>query len=79
MTEQVCNRWHHMLLQLQAQPLPPLPAIAGRVITARDEPLPAEYAVGITSATELALVLHISRQAAYARLQKLRPSTKETA
>ena len=59
-----------MVDTLLGEPPPELPAIPGRVIRSRDEPIPAELLADITSPTELALVLGISRQLAHQRLQK---------
>lgn len=59
-----------MVATLLGEPLPALPAIPGRRITARDEPIAPEFLVGITSSTELGLVLGISRQLAHQRMQK---------
>ena len=66
------NRWDLTLAGLLGEPWPALPALPGRVIVARDEPLPPEYLVGIESPTEYARLAGITRQTAWARLKKAR-------
>jgi len=59
-----------LVLQITGQPTPPLPEIPGRVHIARDEPIAPEYLAGVTSCTELGLLLGCSKQAAAQRLKK---------
>lgn len=49
---------------------PALPDLPGRRIECRDEPLSADELADITSPSELALIVGISRQAAFQRLQQ---------
>lgn len=63
------DRWAVMLLALAGEPPPPLPAIPGRRITARDEPLSDAELAGVTSPTELALLLGIPMRKAQERLR----------
>lgn len=60
--------WPIVLRMLTGKPMPSLPTIPGRVIRAADAPLADEDLVDITSAAELASVLHITRAAAQKRL-----------
>lgn len=64
------DRWALLLLTLQGQPWPELPALPGRLIVARDEPLPDDELADIDNPSELALCAGITRQAARQRLQK---------
>jgi len=59
-----------LTLQLLGQAPPPPPGQPGRVIVARDEPIAPEYLAGVTSCTELGLLLGCSKQAAAQRLKK---------
>jgi hypothetical protein len=64
------DRWALTLAALLGQPMPPLPDIPGRRITAHDEPLSEADIAGIDSPSELGRLLGISRQAAGQRLAK---------
>ena len=64
------NHYTAMVATLLGEPLPELPAIPGRRIVSRDEPIAPVYLVGITSSTELGLVLGISKQLAQQRMKK---------
>lgn len=64
------DRWALLLLGLQGQPWPELPPLPGRLIVARDEPLPDDELAGIDNPNELAPCAGITRQAAHQRLQK---------
>lgn len=66
------NAWRAMLCALLGEPLPPPPALPGRVHVAHDEPLPAAELAAIDNPTELALCAGITRQAAAQRLQARR-------
>lgn len=61
--------WQLLIDQLLGRPAPALPELPGRVHTARDEPIDPKYLVGITSSAEIGLLLGVSRQTAWARLQ----------
>lgn len=61
-----------MALQLTGEAPPPPAGTPGRVIRSRDEPIAPEFLVGITSSTELVLVLGISRQLAHQRMKAAR-------
>lgn len=66
------DRWTltvHALLGCQPQPA----ALPGRVFRAADRPLTEEELQGVTSPTELGLLLGISRQAAMQRMRRERP------
>lgn len=65
------DAWHQMLAALQGEPWPGLPALPGRRHTCADRAMTEDELQGITSATELALVCGITRQAAVQRLAKL--------
>lgn len=71
------NRWDLMAASLNGDPWPAPPDLPGRVVTARDEPLAPEYLAGISSPTELGLVLGISRQAADLRLRAATTTTTD--
>lgn len=58
---------------------PALPELPGRVHVCFDRPLTTDEMVGINTTTELALVLGISRQAAWQRLQRTSISTPPAA
>ncbi|MBL8340035.1 MAG: hypothetical protein JNL30_01105 [Rubrivivax sp.] len=62
--------WPLMVAALAGRPLPTLPELPGRVHVMRDEPLTEADLAQITDLTELALCAGITRQAAWARLQK---------
>lgn len=66
------DRWTLTVAGLCAEPWPPLPALPGRVIECRDEPLPeaerAEILASDIPAAEAALLLVTSRQ----RIHQLR-------
>ena len=62
------DRWSFSLHCLRGRALPPLPAIAGRVIRAADAPLAAADLAAITCPIELATVLGIARATAVKRL-----------
>ncbi len=64
------DRWSLTLAALRGEPWPPLPALPGRVHTCHDAPLAPEYLADITSPTELAAAVGISRQAASQRLKR---------
>jgi hypothetical protein len=64
------DRWTLTLAGLLGEPWPPLPALPGRVHRTTDAPMTDAELAGISSPTELALILGISRQAAHARLKK---------
>jgi hypothetical protein len=55
---------------LQGIPWPAPAAMPGRVIECRDEPIEPDELAGVTNATELGLLLGISRQAAHKRIAK---------
>jgi hypothetical protein len=59
-----------MALQLLGEAPPPPVGQPGRVIRARDEPIAPEFLVGVTSCTEVGLLLGITKQAASLRLKK---------
>lgn len=69
------DRWALTLAGLRGERWPMPADIPGRVVQARDEPLAPEFLAGVTSATELALLLSISRQGAAQRLKKQRAET----
>lgn len=64
------TRWHLLLLALQGHPWPALPALPGRVILCRDEPMSEAELADVTSPTELGLLLGVSRQRAHQLIQQ---------
>ncbi len=72
------HRWAFTLALLLGDPLPPLPALPGRVHACRDAPLDPAELEGITSPTELGLLLGITKQAAAARLKARNTTTEGT-
>ena len=64
------DRWALTLAGLRGERWPMPADIPGRVVQARDEPLAPEFLADVTSPTELALLLSISRQGAAHRLKK---------
>ncbi len=62
--------WSLTVRALAGEPPPVLPAIPGRRHRADDRPLTEDELQGITSPSELGLILGISRQAALQRLRK---------
>jgi len=59
-----------MLAALQGKPWPALPALPGRRHACTDRPISEDELQGVTSPTELALLLGITRQAAVQRLRR---------
>lgn len=64
------DRWTLTLAGLLGQPWPMPPELPGVVHLARDEPIAAEYLIGVTDPTELSKLLGISRKAAEQRLNQ---------
>lgn len=70
------DRWALTLAGLRGERWP-LPAdIPGRLIRAADRPLTDDELAGVDSATELGLLLGISRQAAFQRLKRAATAQK---
>ncbi len=68
--EQMACAWHLMLAALQGEPGPALPTLPGRRHACTDAPISEVELQGVTSPTELALLLGITRQAAMQRLRR---------
>lgn len=68
--EPMAGAWHLMLAALQGKPWPALPPLPGRRHACTDAPISEDELQGVTSPTELALLLGITRQAAVQRLKR---------
>lgn len=64
------DRWTLMVDAMAGEPPMPLPNLPGRVHRSADRQLTPDELAGVTSPSELALLLGCSRQAASVRLRK---------